>query len=244
VYRPPRRREAHQPNRRHPAALTCGHDIGGAPLDGGYDRDNSVLDLETAVAKVAQGAPPAPRRNSRLRDTATESGESRSPIAADGEVVFTFGNNREQRDGDSFIINGRKYWPSPPGWDAQGVNAQCVIVRTNSEMGGTEELSAIMGSVARPRCRASSSKGGPPPDGECRSGLRQRPRARGEPPPRCAGQWRPGNQPNFAWSGPIAATAAVGVARAAYELALDFAKGTPPARSSPSSTSRMSAMSS
>jgi alkylation response protein AidB-like acyl-CoA dehydrogenase len=30
---------------------------------------------------------------------------------------------------------------------------------------------------------------------------------------------------NFAWSGPVAATAAVGVARAAYELALDFAKG-------------------
>jgi len=30
---------------------------------------------------------------------------------------------------------------------------------------------------------------------------------------------------NFAWSGPVAAIAAVGMARAAYEMALDFARG-------------------
>ncbi len=40
--------------------------------------------------------------------------------------------------------NGRKYWPSSVGWDEQGVNAQCVIIRTNSEVGGTEGLSAII----------------------------------------------------------------------------------------------------
>lgn len=26
-------------------------------------------------------------------------------------------------DGDDYIVNGRKYWPSSAGWDEQGTNA-------------------------------------------------------------------------------------------------------------------------
>src|SRR5919112_6149493 len=44
-------------------------------------------------------------------------------------------------DGDDFVVNGRKYWPSSAGWDEQGVNAGTLIVRTDSEKGGTEGLS-------------------------------------------------------------------------------------------------------
>lgn len=43
------------------------------------------------------------------------------------------------RDGDHFVVNGRKYWPSSAGWDETGVNAGTLIVRTDSEAGGTED---------------------------------------------------------------------------------------------------------
>lgn len=130
------------------------------------------------------------------------------------------------RDGDSFIINGRKYWPSSPGWDAQGVNAQCVIVRTNSDVGGTEGLSAIMVERGTPGVSYTFIN---------KEGHRLTANAEvifdnARVP---AANLLPGAQGNgdfvinrnFAWSGPVAAIAAVGVARAAYELALEFAKG-------------------
>ena len=48
------------------------------------------------------------------------------------------------RDGDHFVVNGRKYWPSSAGWDERGVNAGTLIVRTDSDKGGTEGLSALV----------------------------------------------------------------------------------------------------
>ena len=50
------------------------------------------------------------------------------------------------RDGDEYVLNGRKYWPcNVGGWDGQGANTSIVVVRTNPDAGGTEKgLSAIM----------------------------------------------------------------------------------------------------
>src|SRR3954467_2399925 len=45
------------------------------------------------------------------------------------------------RDGSDYVINGRKYWPcSVAGWDGNGANLNLVVVRTDSEKGGTEGL--------------------------------------------------------------------------------------------------------
>jgi len=50
-----------------------------------------------------------------------------------------------ERDGDEYVLNGRKYWPSSAGgWDLQGANANTVIVRTDRNAGGKTALSAIM----------------------------------------------------------------------------------------------------
>jgi alkylation response protein AidB-like acyl-CoA dehydrogenase len=49
-----------------------------------------------------------------------------------------------ERDGDHFVLNGRKYWPSSPGWDARGTNMSTVIVRTDPDRGRTEGLSALV----------------------------------------------------------------------------------------------------
>ena len=48
-------------------------------------------------------------------------------------------------DGDSYVLNGRKYWPcNVGGWDGQGANVNLVVVRTDPEKGGTEGLSAVL----------------------------------------------------------------------------------------------------
>lgn len=39
------------------------------------------------------------------------------------------------RDGDDYVVNGRKYWPSSAGWDERGVNAGTLIVRTDGDKG-------------------------------------------------------------------------------------------------------------
>nr|WP_246242061.1 acyl-CoA dehydrogenase family protein [Pseudonocardia bannensis] len=88
------------------------------------------------------------------------------------------------RDGDHYVLNGRKYWPSSAGWDEQGVNAQTVIVRTDPEAGGTEGLSAIVVERGTPGVTYKYTD---------KEGHR------------------------------LTSNAAVGVARAAYEKALDFA---------------------
>jgi nitroalkane oxidase len=50
-----------------------------------------------------------------------------------------------RRDGDDYVLNGRKYWPcNVAGWDGQGANVSIVVVRTEPDKGGTEGLSAIM----------------------------------------------------------------------------------------------------
>ncbi len=128
-------------------------------------------------------------------------------------------------DGDEYVLNGRKFWPSSAGgWDLQGANANVVVVRTDRNAGGKSALSCII--VPR------GTEG-----------------VRYERPVDKMGQRL--NQNNdivfdnvrvpaenvfahgdgdlviskaFTWSGPVAGIAAVATARSAYEYTLDWAK--------------------
>jgi alkylation response protein AidB-like acyl-CoA dehydrogenase len=133
----------------------------------------------------------------------------------------------ERRDGE-YVINGRKYWPcNAAGWDKLGANVNVCIVRTDTKKGGKDGLSAIMVPRGTPGFRVEKiiDKMGHRlcqnaslvfedvhvPEENVISGTR-------------------GNgdlviSKAFTWSGPVAAIAAVGVARAAYEYTLEWAKG-------------------
>jgi alkylation response protein AidB-like acyl-CoA dehydrogenase len=129
-------------------------------------------------------------------------------------------------DGDDYVLNGRKYWPcNVAGWDGQGANANIVVVRTDPEKGGTEGLSAIMVERGTPGVSYKLIS---------KSGHRLTPNAEiifdnARVPARNLVEGTKGNgdlliNRNFAWSGPVAGIAAVGVARSAYEAALEWAK--------------------
>jgi acyl-CoA dehydrogenase len=131
-----------------------------------------------------------------------------------------------QRDGDDYVLNGRKYWPcNVAGWDGQGANANIVVVRTDPEKGGTEGLSAIMVERGTPGVSYKLIS---------KIGHRLTPNAEiifdnARVPARNLVEGTKGNgdlliNRNFAWSGPVAGIAAVGVARSAYEAALEWAK--------------------
>ncbi|MFT0877506.1 acyl-CoA dehydrogenase family protein [Rhodopseudomonas sp. G2_2311] len=129
------------------------------------------------------------------------------------------------RDGDHYILNGRKKWSSSPGWDGFGTNTQCVIVRTNSKVGGTEGLSAMVVERGTPGITWQFlNKEG---HRTTSNALVTFENARVPVDNLLPGAEGNGDfviNRNFAWSGPVAAIAAVGVARAAYEDALKFAK--------------------
>lgn len=129
-------------------------------------------------------------------------------------------------DGNEYVLNGRKYWPcNVAGWDGQGSHANLVVVRTDPDKGGTEGLSAIIVERGTPgvsysmidkmahRLTSNSEiifDNARVPADNLIEGTR-------------------GNgdlliNRNFAWSGPVAGIAAVAVARAAYEEALQWAK--------------------
>jgi nitroalkane oxidase len=130
-----------------------------------------------------------------------------------------------ERDGDEYVLNGRKYWPSSPGWDARGTNMSTVIVRTDPDRGGTEGLSAIV-----------VERGTPGVSYKYIDKMGHRLAANAEVvfedarvPAENLLEGAEGNgdlviNRNFAWSGPVAGIAAVGVARAAYEAALEWSK--------------------
>lgn len=131
-----------------------------------------------------------------------------------------------RRDGDDYVLNGRKYWPcNVAGWDGQGANANIVVVRTDPEKGGTEGLSAIMVERGTPGVSYQLIS---------KIGHRLTPNAEiifdnARVPARNLVEGTKGNgdlliNRNFAWSGPVAGIAAVGVARSAYEAALEWAK--------------------
>ena len=130
------------------------------------------------------------------------------------------------RDGDSYVLNGRKYWPcNVAGWDGQGANVSMVVVRTDPDKGGTEGLSAVL--VPRGAQGVSFKL-------ISKMGHRLTPNAEiifdnARIPAENLIEGTLGNgdlliNRAFAWSGPVAGIAAVGVARAAYEAALNWCK--------------------
>ena len=122
-----------------------------------------------------------------------------------------------EREGDEYVLNGRKYWPSSPGWDARGTNMSTVIVRTDPDRGGTEGLSAIV-----------VERGTPGVSYEYIDKMGHRLAANAEVifedarvPAENLLEGAEGNgdlviNQNFAWTGPVDGIAAVGFARAAY----------------------------
>lgn len=131
-----------------------------------------------------------------------------------------------ERKGDVFVLNGRKVWPQSCGWDGQGADVQTVICRTDPSVGGTKGLSAIVVERGTPGVIFEKFI-----DKEA-----QRTHVNSEilfenvevPAdnllPGADGNGDLVINRNFAWSGPVAAIAAVGNARTAYEKALEFAK--------------------
>ena len=131
-----------------------------------------------------------------------------------------------RRDGDEYVLNGRKYWPcNVAGWDGEGANVSIVVVRTEPDKGGTEGLSAIMVERGTPGVSYTLIS---------KIGHRLTPNAEivfdnARVPAANLVEGTRGNgdlliNRNFAWSGPVAGIAAVGVARSAYEAALEWAK--------------------
>src|SRR6516165_342381 len=129
-------------------------------------------------------------------------------------------------DGDEYVLNGRKYWPcNVAGWDGKGANTSIVVVRTDPDKGGTEGLSAIM---------VDRGTQGVTYNLISKVGHRLTPNAeiifdKARVPAANLVEGTRGNgdlliNRNFAWSGPVAGIAAVGVARSAYEAALDWSK--------------------
>jgi alkylation response protein AidB-like acyl-CoA dehydrogenase len=131
---------------------------------------------------------------------------------------------RPDKSGDTLVLNGEKHWPcNAGGWDLRGADVNLCIVRTDLAKGGREALSAVL--VERDT---------PGVDYQVIDKLGHR---------TCQNvtmTFRDVRVPaenliargdgdlvinrNFTWSGPIAGIAAVGVARAAYEFALKWAK--------------------
>jgi alkylation response protein AidB-like acyl-CoA dehydrogenase len=132
---------------------------------------------------------------------------------------------RHDKGRGEYVLNGTKYWPcNAGGWDLKGANANVCIVRTDLEQGGKSGLSAIIvprgtagvtykqpisklghrlcqnNSIVFEDCRVAEENAFALGDGDLVISKA------------------------FTWSGPVAAIAAVGVARSAYEYVLKWAK--------------------
>jgi alkylation response protein AidB-like acyl-CoA dehydrogenase len=124
-----------------------------------------------------------------------------------------------------YVLNGRKYWPcNAGGWDLQVANVNVVIVRTDPTKGGHEGVSAALVARGTPGVRYEQ------PIDKIGHRLCQNNSMIFED---CRipeeNIFALGNgdlivSKAFTWSGPVAAIAAVGVARSAYEYTLDWAK--------------------
>jgi nitroalkane oxidase len=124
-----------------------------------------------------------------------------------------------------YVLNGRKYWPcNAGGWDLKGANVNVCIVRTDPQKGGKSGLSGMLvprgapglsfeqpiskighrtcqnNSIVFKDCRVSEENVFAIGDGDLIISKA------------------------FTWSGPVAAIAAVGVARSAYEYVLKWSK--------------------
>jgi len=124
-----------------------------------------------------------------------------------------------------YIINGRKYWPSSAaGWDMKGADVNTVVVRTDRTKGGKEGLSCILVPRGTPGVTYEP----------CIDKMGHRLNQNADIHFNNArvpeeNVFAVGNgdlviSKDFTWSGPVAGIAAVGVARSAYEYALNWCK--------------------
>ena len=122
-------------------------------------------------------------------------------------------------------MNGAKYWPcNAGGWDLQGANVNVCIVRLRPEAGGIDGLGALIVPRGTPGVTYQTpiSKLG---HRLCQNNSMVFENCRvPEENMFAAGNGDLVVSKAFTWSGPVAAIAAVGVARAAYEYILAWAK--------------------
>lgn len=130
----------------------------------------------------------------------------------------------DKKNGE-YVLNGRKYWPvNAGGWDLQGADVNVCIVRTEPNQGGHSGLSAIIVPRGTPGVtyEAPISKLG---HRLCQNNSVVFNNARvAEENAFAIGDGDLVINKAFTWSGPVAAIASVGVARAAYEYSLEWAK--------------------
>lgn len=128
------------------------------------------------------------------------------------------------RANGEYVLNGEKHWPcNSGGWDLRGADVNLCIVRTDRTKGGREGLSAILVERGTPGIEYEVID---------KVGLRTcqnvtmvfRDVRVPEENLFAEGDGDLVLSRNFTWSGPIAAIAAVGVARGAFEFALKWAK--------------------
>jgi acyl-CoA dehydrogenase len=131
-----------------------------------------------------------------------------------------------RKDGNNYVLNGRKYWPcNVGGWDGQGANVNLVVVRTDESKGGTQGLSAVLVERGTPGVSyhiIDSFGHRTTPNSEIIFSDAKIPAEN-----LVEGTFGNGDlliNRNFAWSGPVAGIAAVGIARSAFEDALEWSK--------------------
>ncbi|MGR6467678.1 acyl-CoA dehydrogenase family protein [Rhizobium sp. PAMB 3182] len=132
---------------------------------------------------------------------------------------------KHDRANGEYVLNGHKYWPcNAGGWDLAGANVNVCVVRTASELGGNEGLSAIIipRGTAGVEYEEPISKLG---HRICQNNsIVFRDCRVPEENAFAIGQGDLAISRAFTWSGPVAAIAAVGVARSAYEYVLEWSK--------------------
>jgi len=124
-----------------------------------------------------------------------------------------------------FVLDGAKYWPcNSGGWDLKGANVNVCIVRTDPTKGGKAGLSAVIVPRGTPGVTYSQpiAKLG---HRLCQNNVITFDGCRvPEENVFAVGDGDLVISKAFTWSGPVAAIAAVGVARSAYEYVLRWAK--------------------
>ena len=124
-----------------------------------------------------------------------------------------------------YVLDGVKHWPcNSGGWDLKGANVNVCIVRTDSHKGGTAGLSAIVvprGTAGLTFAQPISKLG----HRLCQNNSMTFTNCRvPEENAFAIGNGDLVINKAFTWSGPVAAIAAVGVARSAYEYVLKWTK--------------------
>jgi alkylation response protein AidB-like acyl-CoA dehydrogenase len=124
-----------------------------------------------------------------------------------------------------YVLNGRKFWPcNSGGWDLKGANVNILIVRTSPKKGGTHGLSGMIvprGTEGVTYDQPISKIG----HRLCQNNIITFENCRvPEENIFAEGDGDLIVAKDFTWSGPVAAIAAVGVARSAYEYVLKWAK--------------------